>query len=223
MKGWRAVIQNYLISNCLIIIEDFNQRFERYEQEEIHQIAVSQFDESDLVFLIAYPFRSLMKISMQGKGIDIRIPNLDFKIEVKYLYATKSASGTFTNKRGIKQSFLKDFEWLVEEIKIGNKGKVAFVIGWFNAYSSFANIMQVGDRTAKNRLINLDKIRYFPFIYTPSIECHASEIRYRYDNLIYTGESYIPDTVPMPDLKEGKVNCIFLGKESDKFHFAIYY
>ncbi|WP_042142789.1 hypothetical protein [Paucisalibacillus sp. EB02] len=219
------MIQNYLLSNCLIIIEDLNQRFDRYEKEEIQQFAVSEFDESDLVFLVAYPFRNLMKISMQGRNEDIKVNNLDFVIEVKYLYATKSSAGNYSNKRQFEESFFKDFSWLLNEIKRGNKGKTAFVIGWFNTYQSFANIMQLGKNTGKNPKVNMDKIKYFPFLYTPSVECHVNEITYRYsmNDSIYKNESYIPDMVYVPDLNEGKVNCIFLGRKTDKFHFAIYY
>lgn len=219
------MIQNYLISNCLLIIEDLNQRFERFSYEEIQRFAVSQFDESDLVFLIAYPFRNLMKVSMQGKNEDIKVRNLDFVIEVKYLYATKSKVGNFTNKREFEESFFKDFIWLVNQIKIGNKGKTAFIIGWFNTYGSFSNIMQLGKKRGKNPPVNIDKVRYFPFLYTPNIDCRVNDISYRYSlsDSIYAGETYIPDTISIPDLREGKVNCIFLGKKSDKFHFAIYY
>ncbi|MTI49675.1 MAG: hypothetical protein FH761_17735 [Firmicutes bacterium] len=219
------MIQNYLISNCLLIIEDLNQKFDRHDSEEIQRFAVSDFDESDLVFLIAYPFRNLMKVSMQGKNEDIKVRNLDFTIEVKYLYATKSSAGNYSNKRKFHESFIKDFNWLIKEIKEGNKGKTAFVIGWFNTYGSFSNIMQLGKNRGKNPQVNIDKIKYFPFLYTPSTECHVNEITYRYsqNDSVYTSESYSPDTISIPDLKEGKVNCIFLGKESDKFHFAIYY
>lgn len=124
------MIQNYLISNCLLIIEDLNQRFERHQIEEVIKFANTEFDESDLVFLMAYPFRNLMKVSMQGKNEDIKVKKLDFIIETKYLYATKNATGQYTNKRAFKEVFEKDFSWLVNEINNGNKGKRAFVIGW---------------------------------------------------------------------------------------------
>jgi len=221
------IIQNYLISNCLLIIEDLNHKFERYEMDEVQMFAVTEFDESDLVFLLAYPFRNLMKVSMQGKNEDIKVKSLDFVIEVKYLYATKSSVGNYTNKRSFDETLRKDFKWLKNEIEMGNKGKRAFVLGWFNTYNTFSNIMQLGKTTGQNPIVNMDKVNYLPFLYTPSRECHVNDIKYRYDGSInesvYSSESYKPDTVFIPELKSGKINCIFLGKEKDKFHFAIYY
>lgn len=220
------MIQNYLISNCLIIIEDLNQRFERFEKEEIRQFANTNFDESDLVFLIAYPFRNLMKVSMQGKNEDIKIKNLDFVIEVKYLYATKSGAGNYTNKRSFFESFEKDFTWLTNEINNGNKGKRAFIIGWFNVYDSFSNLMQLGNSAGNNPKVNLEKINYFPFLSIPKKDSHVSDVKYRYQDekqSVYNNENYIPYSTPVPDLKRDNINCIFLGKETDKFNFAIYY
>lgn len=221
------MIQNYLISNCLLIIEDLNQRFDRFEKDEILNFATTKFDESDLVFLLAYPFRNLMKVSMQGKNEDIKIERLDFVIETKYLCTTKNASGVYNNKRSFKESFQKDFSWLIEEINNGKKGKRAFVIGWFNIYNSFSNIMQLGKSTGKDPIISREKLIYFPFLEIPNNDCNVGEIRYRYQTedykSVYNGESYFPDTVFLPDLKRGKVNCIFLGKKTDRFHFSIYY
>jgi hypothetical protein len=199
------MIQNYLISNCLLIIEDLNQRFSRHENDEILDFATKEFDESDLVFLLAYPFRNIMKVSMQGKNEDIIVKSLNFIIEVKYLYSTKSMAGNYTNKRSFQETFIK---------------------GWYNTYGSFSNLMQLGKSTGANPIVDIEKINYFPFLYAPSKNCHVNEVKYRYEeqsNAITFEESYKPDTVSIPNLKKGKVNCLFLGKETDKFHFAIYF
>ena len=221
------MIQNYLISNCLLIIEDLNQRFERYKKDEMLKFANTEFDESDLVFLMAYPFRNLMKVSMQGKNEDIKVMKLGFIIEVKYLYATKSATGQFSNKRAFKEVFEKDFSWLKNEVNEDNKGKRAFVIGWFNVFDTFSNVMQLGMAAGQNPKVNFEKLIYFPFLSIPSKDCSVNEVTYKYQSetteSIYNSESYIPDTVPLPELKRDKINCIFLGKKTDVFHFAIYY
>ena len=221
------MIQNYLLSNCLLIIEDLNQRFARHEVDEIRDYVNTEFDESDLVFLLAYPFRNLTKVSMQGKNEDIKVRTLDFIVEVKYLYPTKSSAGHYTNKRSFAESFEKDFSWLVEEIRNGKKGKRAFVIGWFNISKAFSNLMQLGQGSGNSPRVNTEKLNYFPFLSIPNRECSINQVSYRYEDIIkesvYNNESYTPDTIPLPELKEGKVNCIFLGKKTDKFHFAIYY
>ena len=221
------MIQNYLISNCLLIIEELNQRFERYQKDEILKFANIEFNESDLVFLMAYPFRNLMKVSMQGKNEDIIIKKLDFIIEIKYLYATKNSTGQYTNKRAFKEVFEKDFSWLVNEVNCGNKGKRAFVIGWFNVFDNFSNIMQLGINSGQNPKINLEKMNYFPFLSIPNKDCTVNDVNYRYQSdateSVYSNEAYSPYTIPLPDLKRDKINCIFLGKKIDKFHFALYY
>ncbi len=221
------MIQNYLISNCLLIIEDINKRFERYQKEEVSKFANTDFDESDLVFLMAYPFRNLMKVSMQGKNEDIKVKSLDFVIEVKYLYSTKSAAGNYTNKRSINETFDKDFHWLVNEINSGKKGKRAFVIGWFNVFNTFSNIMQLGSTAGQNPIVDSEKINNFPFLVIPDKKCKVSEVAYRYNtnsyNSVYSGETYSPYSIPVPSLQKDQINCIFLGKETDLFHFALYY
>lgn len=43
-----------------------------------------------------------------------------------------------------------DFDWLMDEIENGKKGKVAFVIGWFNCVDCFPqlfNLEKVGEPT----------------------------------------------------------------------------
>lgn len=221
------MIQNYLISNCLLIIEDLNQRFERHQKEEVLMYANREFDESDLVFLMAYPFRNLMKVSMQGKNEDIKVKSLDFIIEIKYLYATKNGTGQYTNKRAFKEVFEKDFTWLTKEINDGNKGKRAFVIGWFNVFKNFSNIMQLGTGNGQNPKVNFERLKFSPFLSIPSRDSTINETKYRYHieetGSIYNSETYQPDTIPLPDLRKDKVNCIFLGKKTDIFHFALYY
>lgn len=211
------MIENYLISNCLIVIEDLNQRFERFLKEEIHDFATTKFDESDLVFLLAYPFRNLMKVSMQGKNEDIKIPKLGFIVEVKYLYATKSVAGNYTSKRSFEESFLKDYNWLVNELKMGEKGKRAFVVGWFNTYHSFSNVMQLGSSAGKNPKIDEKKLDYFPFLKIPGYNSNISDIEYN-----YRPESVQSRPVQIHGI-EADIEYIFLGKESDVFHFVIYH
>mgnify|MGYP006900758367 CR=1 FL=1 len=110
MEGGILLIQNYLISNCLLIIEELNQRFERYQKDEILKFANIEFNESDLVFLMAYPFRNLMKVSMQGKNEDIIIKKLDFIIELSiYMQPRTQLDNTLIRehlKRYLRRIFL---------------------------------------------------------------------------------------------------------------------
>lgn len=54
-----------------------------------------------------------------------------FKIEVKYLKNWKGTSGKYSASKTWKE-YQDDFDWLLTEIDNGNKGKVAFIFGWFN-------------------------------------------------------------------------------------------
>lgn len=87
--------------------------------------------------------------------------------------------------------------------------------------------MQLGTNSGQNPNINLEKLNFFPFLSIPNKECKVNAVTYRYQSdtseSVYNSETYYPDTIPLPDLKKGKVNCIFLGKKTDKFHFALYY
>jgi hypothetical protein len=99
------------------------------------------------------------------------------------------------------------------------KGKRAVVFGWFNT-KSFSNLMPLGVSDKKTErfghawAIDDEKFMFFPFLgYTKKF---TDSVFYRY------GLAYEPQRVNLPTFS-GELNCLFLGKEDDKFHMAIYY
>ncbi len=157
--SYYATIDQYFMSNCLLIIEDFNQRFAHSTKEEIKEFSDREFMESDLVFLLGFPFKYLAGFS--SIGVDINIKALELGIQVKFVKNNKSGirknkcriskakTDRYTASSNWEMVFIKDFEWLCSEIKKGNKGKRAFVLGWFNVVDSFGQIMQLGKSTAQ--------------------------------------------------------------------------
>ncbi len=217
------MIDKYLISNSLIVIQEFNDRFSHLSNEQLKEFSDKEFSESDLVFLVAFPFKHLARFSTLGSGRDIYIKPLDFCIEAKYLRNTKSTNGHYSNTITWKNAFQKDFEWLCEEIKRGNKGKRAFILGWFNVVDSFSQIMQLGKGGSNGKSggglpdVNDEKLRLFPFLNLDGDKIKTKDIKYMYS------KAYDNHSITVKGLFTNTVNCIFLGKESDKFHFAIYF
>ncbi|MGX9134145.1 hypothetical protein ACWV26_07150 [Rummeliibacillus sp. JY-2-4R] len=109
----------------------------------------------------------------------------------------------------------KDFEWLFNEIKQSKKGQRAFIIGWFNAVERFSQIVQLGKGKGKYPEISLDKFQYFPFLNRSGDK--TRDIFYQYS------DAYKELTVRIPGYAGESVNCMFFGKDTDKFHIAMYY
>lgn len=209
------MIDKYLISNCLFIIDEFNERFENTPNELIKEYADLQFCEADLVVRLGYPFRQLASFNMQGTARDIVVPKKDFVIEVKYLRNFKS-NKTRSNKTMWEDAFEKDYEWLCSEIIAGKKGHRAFVIGWFNAVNRFSEIMQLGEGKGRYPDVNMNRLNLFRFLTCKAGSTKTKDVIYKYE------QAYKEKTIPIHGHQE-EVSCIFLGKETDKFHFAIYY
>ncbi|WP_126425172.1 hypothetical protein [Brevibacillus marinus] len=207
------MIDKYLISNCLFVIEEFNERYRGKSKEELKRVADEEFSEADLVMRLGYPFRQMASFNMQGKAQDIVVKSLDFVIEVKFLRNWKSTSGNTTNKITWKE-LNKDFEWLWNEIKGGQKGKRAFIIGWFNAVK-FSEIVQLGKGSGWVPDIDEDKIRHFPFLNSNGPK--TKDIFYMYP------EAYKELPVKIPGYAYGVGNCMFFGKETDLYHMAMYW
>ncbi|MEX1377317.1 MAG: hypothetical protein AB1Z23_07550 [Eubacteriales bacterium] len=73
-----------------------------------------------------------------------------------------NASGAYT--QGLRWDPIQaDFNWLNEEINEGNKGKRAFIIGWFNCYDCFGQCIQLGTGKGSKPLADTNKIDYFLF------------------------------------------------------------
>ena len=153
---------------------------------------------------------------MSKKNHDLIVESKDFSIEVKYLKNWLSNSGTMSAKKEWKE-FQSDFDWLEEEIKEGNKGKRAFIIGWFNCVDYFAQYMQLGTGKGSKPQADESKLVYFPFL-TKTNEnppTYTKDLDYNYS------ASYEMRRLNL--YKNYEVDCLFLGNESDKFHFAVYF
>lgn len=211
------MIDKYLISTCLFAIDEFNERFENKASEEIKEFADSRFCEADLVVRLGYPFRQMASFNMQGTARDIVVPKNDFIIEVKYLRNFKSNSGKNQSNKAIwENAFQKDYDWLCKEIIGGKKGHRTFVIGWFNAVNRFSELMQLGEGKGRYPDINKDRLILFPFLTHKAGSTKTKDIFYKYE------QAFKEKPIPIPGHQE-EVTCTFLGRESDLFHFAIYY
>lgn len=212
------MIDKYLISTCLFIIDEFNERFETKTLDELKLFADMNFCEADLVVRLGYPFRQMASFNMQGTARDIVVPKKDFIIEVKYLrnFTSNSSIKSRAAKIVWEEAFQKDYDWLTNEIISGHKGKRAFVIGWFNAVERFSQLMQLGEGQGQYPKINQERLRLFPFLTHKADSDRTKDIFYKYE------QAFIEKPISIRGYQE-EVTCIFLGKPDDKFHFALYY
>lgn len=201
-------IKDFLFSIMLLTIEEYNVRFQYInEREKMRGIANEDFSESDFVNKLVVPMPNIANI--EHKNRDIYIKNLDFEIEVKYLRNFKSSTGTACKTTW--KNIAKDFDWLEREIRKGNKGKRAFIIGWFNVYDYLGEVIQLGIHLGQSPKINHVRIQYFPFI-----EFHGKNPRNSNYNYSIAYKSL---TVPF----NADMECIFFGSENDKFHIVMYF
>ncbi|HCC08033.1 MAG TPA: hypothetical protein DEP72_07765 [Clostridiales bacterium] len=220
-------IDQYLLSTCLFIIDEFNELYSDLPKDELKKIVDEKFNEMDICVKIGYPFRQMAHYTVgdskkkdSGKvNHDIYVETKDYKIEVKYLKNWKSVSNTNTNSKNWNV-YQEDFDWLLHEIKDGNKRRRAFIIGWFNCVEHFSQLIQLGDGKGKGSkpLASEKKICFFPFLRRTKVPTYAMDLAYNYNN------AYKPQIVNLigESINED-YNCLFLGNESDVFHFAIYY
>ncbi|MCD8501368.1 MAG: hypothetical protein LRY71_06345 [Bacillaceae bacterium] len=178
------------------------------------KIADSGFSEADLTVRLGYPFRQMAKFNMQGPDTrDIVVDSKNFLIEVKFLRNFQSGGGT-SNKITWKE-IKKDFDWLFSEIIQGHKGNRAFIIGWFNAVDRLSQIVQLGKGKGMIPDIDEEKMKYFPFLNRNGNK--TKDIFYMYPVAFET----IP--IQIPGYAGRGANCMFFGKETDKFHMALYW
>lgn len=213
-------IDQYLISTCLFIVDEFNQQFRNTDKTELKKIANEEFTEADLSFRIGMPFRHMAYFENGKKQgtlakTDIFIKEKDFRIEVKYLrnflHANKVDYSASMEWKAIKG----DFDWLSEEIRQGRKYKSAFVVGWFNYFNYFGQIIQLGSGKGKQPNHDPTKTEYFPFLIFNGPKTKDIEIAYKL--------AYQPQNVPARELKEYRMDCILIGTDEDKFNIALYY
>ena len=169
-------IDQYLLSTCLFIIDDLNTSYQNYSKKDLKEIADTKFNEMDPIVRIGYPFKQMVQYTVgEGyKGVskkvnhDLYIETKKFKVEVKYLKNWKGTSGKYSASKTWRE-YQDDFDWLLSEMDNGNKGKVAFILGWFNCVSSLSKIVQLGIGRGGHPLVNESRLCYFPFLYRPRI------------------------------------------------------
>ena len=228
--GLKPTIDQYLLSTCLFIIDEFNEMYNSIDNTELKRIADEEYNEMDICVRIGYPFRNIVHYTV-GDGRkkknnddenakskinhDLFVKSKDFKVEVKYLKNWKSNRGNLSASKNWKE-YQQDFDWLYNEIKNGNKGKCSFVIGWFNCVDKFSTLIQLGGTPGGKPKVDPYKVAYFPFLKSLGV-IYTQDLIYNYSR------AYKPQSIDLIyDLKD-EYNCLFLGNENDKFHFAIYY
>jgi hypothetical protein len=219
------MLSEYLRIFCLSIIDDLNEKHKGVapRSEKLKQIS-KDYSETDFSFRIGYFFRERVTFEQkdskrESKDVlhghnDIHVPSKDFKIEVKFAKSHKSESGKDDNKLPWDQ-VIGDFRWLEQEILHDNKGKRAFVIGWFNT-AEINKLIQIGEGGGRHPIVGLDKGLFFPFIDFDTISRRTDTVKINYEK---TGEKL---KIENPD-SCGEMNCIFLGNKEDLFHIALYY
>lgn len=217
-------IDQYLIPNCSLIIDELNIAYKNCSVDEMKKVADKSFSETDMMMRVGYPFKNMARYTTKtedsddsGKtNHDIFIENKRFKIELKYLRSWRTQSGTYSCSKGWKE-IQYDFNWLLSEINNDNKGKSAFIIAWFNCVDSFSKIIQIGKGKGGKPLVNESKLCFFPFLIRPQFPTRTADLEYNYE-IAYQRLQITPI-----GYKGKECNCTFVGKESDCFHFAIYY
>lgn len=213
-------IEKYFISTCLFTIDEFNEMYKSLSKEELKEIADNDYNEMDICVKIGSPFKNLHYTVGDSRGKikvnhDLYVKSKDFKVEVKYLKNWSAWNGGKCASKSWAE-YQADFDWLEHEIK-KNKGKRAFIIGWFNCVDRFSQLIQLGCTKGVRPLVDENRLPYFPFLYRTSKPTYTKDLVYNY----YC--SYEEMKVKLKGRRRYSMNCIFLGNKSDTFHFAIYY
>lgn len=220
-------IDQYLVANCLYMIDEFNMLYKGWNKPELKIEADEKFNEMDITVRLGYPFKQNAHYTAGESGRlkkaqkinhDLYIGQRDFKIEVKYLKNWISSANTRAASKNWSV-FQQDFDWLMDEIDNGKTGKVAFVIGWFNCVDSFSQLIQLGTGSGAYPLVDERKLSYFPFLIKRDENAPKQTKNLTYDYV----NAYTESPVRTSSERKGKYRCMFIGGEGDKFHFALYY
>lgn len=216
-------ISQYLLSTCLYTIDELNEQYGRLTKEELKSIADDKFNEMDITVRLGYPFKQMVHYTVgdakpKGSKVnhDLYVESKEFKIEIKYLKNWKSNAGTSSNSKTWDE-YQKDFNWLIEEIEDGHKHKRAFVIGWFNCVDCISRYLQLGSGKGSKPLVNEERVAYFPFLRKMKVPTYTTDLVYNYES------AYEVLALNLIGEHNPNVNCMFLGKQTDVFHFAIFY
>ncbi len=219
-------VDQYLIANCLCIIDEFNIIYGGCDKLKLKHEADEKFNEMDIAVKIGYSFKQTVHYTVgESKKIknaqkvnhDLYVDRHDFRIEIKYLKNWMSSSDTRSASK-TWSVFQKDFDWLTDEIDTNGNGKVAFIIGWFNCVDSFSQLIQLGKGAGAYPLVDEKKLAYFPFLEKAKEPTRTKDLKYNYSTYAYKKSQ-----INHIGTRSGEYNCMFLGNEDDCFHFAIYY
>jgi len=185
--GYNPTLDQYLLSTCLFIIDELNVLYGNFDKQQLKKEADEKFNEMDITVKVGYPFRQMVhytvgdsnKHNSSKSNHDLYIDSKDFKIEIKYLKNWKSKSGTYSASKSWTE-YQNDFNWLLNEIDIGNKGKRALVIGWFNCVNSFSQLIQLGRGSGGKPLVNESRVCYFPFLRKIKEPTYTVDLVYNY-------------------------------------------
>ena len=210
--------------------EQYKEVFVGDNAKQNLKISVNErLSETDLSMRLGHPFRQLAHYNVVDSTItdgvkknhDLFIESKKYKVEVKFLKNWKTDRKTNSNSK-MWSEFQRDFDWIISEINNGNKGKCAFVIGWFNCVERFSEIIQLGERedgkrTGGKPLASKRKEKYFPFLKSDKEPTYTKDLIYNYNC------AYEILNVNLVDKVVSDLNCVFLGEETDVFHFVIYF
>ena len=94
MRMYMPTVDQYLVADCLFIIDDFNILYRGYKRDELKKEADEKFNEMDITVRVGYPFKQNVHYTAgesnrlkkaQKINHDLYIEQREFKIEIKYL------------------------------------------------------------------------------------------------------------------------------------------
>ena len=96
----QPTIDQYLLSTCLFIIDEFNEKYRNTSKIDLKAIADEKFNEMDLCVRIGYPFKQMVHFTIgdkrskgkSKKNHDLIVESKDYIIEVKYLTTRSSVT-----------------------------------------------------------------------------------------------------------------------------------
>ena len=230
----KPTIEQYLLISCSLVMDELNEQYGSFidadiPRQSLRESVNERFSETDLTMRLGHPFRQMAHYNVvdsqllegEKKNHDIFVESKGFKVEVKFPKNWNSERNTPSNSKRWDE-YQRDFDWLLGELGLGHKGKCAFVVGWFNTVDYFAQIIQLGERidgkpTGGKPVASARRLVFFPFLKSSKEPVYTKDLTYDYS--VAYNELVVKQTTNM----NITMNCMFLGSETDVFHFAIYY
>ena len=63
----QPTIDQYLLSTCLFIIDELNEKYEKTNNDDLKIIADDKFNEMDICVRIGYPFKQMVHFTIGDK------------------------------------------------------------------------------------------------------------------------------------------------------------